>query len=68
MDIQSVEPATTPRQKSLELLKSIVGLIQQWRHNRRSRLHLAELSDYQLKDIGISPSERQHELDKPFWR
>jgi uncharacterized protein YjiS (DUF1127 family) len=68
MDIQSVEPATTPCQKSLELLKSIVGLIQQWRHNRRSRLHLAELSDYQLKDIGISPSERQHELDKPFWR
>lgn len=68
MDIQSVEPATTPRHKSLELLKSIVGLIQQWRHNRRSRQHLAELSDYQLKDIGISPSERQHELDKPFWR
>jgi uncharacterized protein YjiS (DUF1127 family) len=68
MDIQSVEPATTPRQKSLEFLKSIVGLIQQWRHNRRSRQHLAELSDYQLKDIGISPSERQHELDKPFWR
>ena len=68
MDIQSAEPATNPSSKSLEFLKLIARLIQQWRHNRRSRLHLAELSDYQLKDIGISPSERQHELDKPFWR
>lgn len=68
MDIQSVEQATNPSSKSLEFLKLIARLIQQWRHNRRSRLHLAELSDYQLKDIGISRSERQHELEKPFWR
>lgn len=68
MDIQSAEQATNPSEKSLEFLKLIVRLIRRWRHNQRSRLHLSELSDYQLKDIGISPSERQHELDKPFWR
>jgi uncharacterized protein YjiS (DUF1127 family) len=68
MDIQSAKQATTPRQKSLEFLKSIMCLIQLWQHNRRSRRHLSELSDHQLRDIGISPGERQHELDKPFWR
>jgi uncharacterized protein YjiS (DUF1127 family) len=68
MDIQSVKQAMSLRQKSLEFLKLIALCIQRWRHNRRTRQHLVELSDYQLKDIGISPSERQHEVDKPFWR
>jgi uncharacterized protein YjiS (DUF1127 family) len=68
MDIQSVKQAMSLSQKSLEFLKLIALSIQRWRHNRRTRQHLVELSDYQLKDIGISPSERQHEVDKPFWR
>jgi uncharacterized protein YjiS (DUF1127 family) len=68
MDIQSVKQAMSLRQKSLEFLKLITRSIQRWRHNRRTRQHLVELSDYQLKDIGISPSERRHEVDKPFWR
>lgn len=68
MDIQAAKQAKGLSRKSLEFLKRVALCIQQWQHNRRSRLHLAELSDYQLKDIGISRSERQHELDKPFWR
>ncbi len=68
MDIQSRKQTEGLRPKSLEFLKLIARSIQRWRHNRRTRQHLAELSDYQLKDIGITPSERRHEVDKPFWR
>ena len=34
---------------------------------RRSRLALMELSDTQLKDIGISRSEAFREANRPFW-
>jgi uncharacterized protein YjiS (DUF1127 family) len=34
---------------------------------RRSRMALMELSDAQLKDIGISRSEAFREANRPFW-
>ena len=34
---------------------------------RRSRLALMELTDVQLKDIGISRSEAYREANRPFW-
>jgi uncharacterized protein YjiS (DUF1127 family) len=38
------------------------------RHRRRERLALAELSDDQLKDIGLSAADVYGECAKPFWR
>lgn len=35
---------------------------------KRSRLALDELSDKQLKDIGISKAEARREAAVPFWR
>jgi uncharacterized protein YjiS (DUF1127 family) len=35
---------------------------------RRSRRLLMELTDYQLKDIGISRSEAFREARRPFWQ
>jgi uncharacterized protein YjiS (DUF1127 family) len=34
---------------------------------RRSRRLLQELTDYQLKDIGITRSEAYREGRRPFW-
>lgn len=39
-----------------------------WRQRARDRRGLAELSDYELRDIGITPAERFQEMRKPFWR
>ncbi|AUX76549.1 MULTISPECIES: DUF1127 domain-containing protein [Sinorhizobium] len=35
---------------------------------RRSRLVLGDLSDHQLKDIGVSEAEARREAAVPFWR
>ncbi|GAB6390426.1 DUF1127 domain-containing protein [Stutzerimonas marianensis] len=43
-------------------------LIHLWRQRARTRRQLAALDERQLADVGISHSERQDELNKPFWR
>lgn len=35
---------------------------------RRSRLALMEMTDAQLRDIGVSRADAYREFDKPFWR
>ena len=39
-----------------------------WRRRHRQRLDLAELDDWLLADIGVTPHEATHESAKPFWR
>lgn len=39
-----------------------------WQQNSRTRWQLAQLDDRQLADAGITASEREVELAKPFWR
>ncbi|WP_374380111.1 DUF1127 domain-containing protein [Dongia sp.] len=47
---------------------SLFIAIEEWRERRRSRRDLMRLSDYQLKDIGISRLDAEQEFAKPFWR
>lgn len=42
-------------------------IIKQWQQNYRTRKALVELSDEQLKDIGISRGRACEEVRKPFW-
>ena len=39
-----------------------------WVHRRRQRLHLKDLDDRMLKDIGLSRAEADQEARTPFWR
>ena len=48
-------------------LMRVVAMIEMAVERRRSRLALMELSDSQLKDIGISRSEAFREANRPFW-
>jgi uncharacterized protein YjiS (DUF1127 family) len=48
-------------------LMRVVAMIEMAMDRRRSRLALMELSDAQLKDIGISRSEAFREANRPFW-
>lgn len=43
-------------------------LLRRWARRRRSRLDLAELSDRQLRDIGVARDLAMEEARKPFWR
>ncbi len=60
-----------PPTRKLSLLKRMARLIVaigQSMEKARTRRLLAQLNEQQLSDIGISHSDRQVELDKPFWR
>ena len=39
-----------------------------WRERRRQRRELAQWTDRDLHDVGLSWSDIVHEAEKPFWR
>jgi uncharacterized protein YjiS (DUF1127 family) len=39
-----------------------------WLDRGRSRRDLADLNDYELRDIGLTRVDARHESEKPFWR
>ena len=39
-----------------------------WHERMRNRRELAQWTDRDLHDVGISPSDIIHEAEKPFWR
>lgn len=50
------------------LLSRLGSALDRMLERRRSRFALLELSDEQLKDIGISRGEAYREGIRPFWR
>lgn len=66
---QTARPAG--RRGFVSRLVRVVGSLARWIDNllerRRSRLTLLEMTDDQLKDIGISRCDAHHEGLRPFW-
>jgi len=50
------------------LLSKISETLHVWRQRQRERHLLAELSDRDLHDVGLSWSDVALEAEKPFWR
>jgi uncharacterized protein YjiS (DUF1127 family) len=50
------------------LFSQVLGTLQVWHKRYRSRRELAQWSERELHDIGISWSDVAYEADKPFWR
>jgi uncharacterized protein YjiS (DUF1127 family) len=50
------------------LVATVQYLAAEWRHRARSRAVLAQMSDRDLHDIGVTRAEVAHESAKPFWR
>jgi len=48
-------------------LLRVISMIEMAVERRRSRMALMEMSEAQLKDIGISRSEAYREANRPFW-
>jgi uncharacterized protein YjiS (DUF1127 family) len=50
------------------LLAKLSETIHIWRQRRNDRRDLAQLSDRDLHDVGLSWSDVATEAEKPFWR
>ncbi|MBD0414888.1 DUF1127 domain-containing protein [Oryzicola mucosus] len=50
------------------VLRCALRLVRRWHQRHRQRLHLDELSDDHLRDIGLSRRDVERECAKPFWR
>jgi uncharacterized protein YjiS (DUF1127 family) len=50
------------------ILNELVETLHVWRERVRSRRELAQWTERDLHDVGISRSDIVHEAEKPFWR
>ena len=46
---------------------ALIALLRAWFRRARERHDLSDLSDAQLRDVGLNRQTIQRELDKPFW-
>jgi uncharacterized protein YjiS (DUF1127 family) len=68
-DQSSRNHAGADRGKRLrEIVRAALCVIGGWRERARERRQLAGLSEFQLRDIGLSRAEVEIELMKRFWR
>lgn len=63
------KPSVPPlgRRASGFTLRSVLRRVETWLGKRRSRLALLQLTDEQLRDVGISRDEARREGLRPFW-
>lgn len=64
-------PSASARQDSRgfrRLASSFYRRVDLWFDRRRQRRVLAELTDDQLRDIGLSRGQAAREASKPFWK
>jgi uncharacterized protein YjiS (DUF1127 family) len=50
------------------LLTQLSETLHVWRERQRQRRELAQWTDRELHDVGLSWSDIVHEAEKPFWR
>ena len=50
------------------LLAKLSETLHVWRDRQRQRRELAQWTDRDLHDVGLSWSDIVHEAEKPFWR
>ena len=50
------------------VLAQVSETLHVWRQRRESRRELAQWSDRELHDIGVSSGDAIYEASKPFWR
>jgi uncharacterized protein YjiS (DUF1127 family) len=46
----------------------VLATLREWRRRARDRAQLAELDDRMLKDIGLTRTDAEFLINKPFWR
>jgi uncharacterized protein YjiS (DUF1127 family) len=59
--------ADMPKERSRTSITSVLAWVETQLERRRSRRALLEMSDEQLKDIGISRGDAYREASRPMW-
>jgi uncharacterized protein YjiS (DUF1127 family) len=49
------------------VIRSLAAMVDRMMMRRRTRLALLEMTDEQLKDIGVSRADAYREGSRPFW-
>jgi uncharacterized protein YjiS (DUF1127 family) len=65
-DIKSV--ALLIASSTLTLISRLTGVLRAWRRRALERAELAQMSQGELHDIGVSSADHWTETHKPFWR
>lgn len=68
---QSLRPALQDGQHIPQLAVFLIwmaNVITVWSHRRKSRIHLSQLEEHRLRDLGLTRHDVSTETDKPFWR
>ena len=58
----------TPSEVFWHRLRAGLAVLLRWIARSRQRQDLAELEDYQLRDIGLTRRDIGPECSKPFWK
>ena len=65
----SASPRThRARNAAIEALIALFDRLADWQQLARQRRELRQLSERELKDIGLSRADVEREAAKPFWR
>lgn len=59
---------TMTNNHGLGLFAHLSDTFRTWRDRVRQRRELAQWTDRDLRDVGLSWSDIVHEAEKPFWR
>jgi uncharacterized protein YjiS (DUF1127 family) len=64
---QETQWLASPRRLS-GFLRRVRAALREWRRRKNGRLELARLDERMLRDIGLTRSDAEYEINKPFWR
>ena len=53
---------------TLTVISRLTGILRGWRRRAFERAELAQMSQDELHDIGVSSADHWTETHKPFWR
>jgi uncharacterized protein YjiS (DUF1127 family) len=53
---------------TLTVISRLTGILRAWRRRVLERAELAQMSQDELHDIGVSSADHWTETHKPFWR
>lgn len=67
VDVRAEYSAQSRRRSLVMVLRAVMRQIARWHALHRQRQHLASLSDFALKDIGLSRADIEPEVNRPFW-
>ncbi|KZB68283.1 hypothetical protein AUP42_12605 [Thalassospira lucentensis] len=67
MNTKGAVKATTWRSAVAGIAVSVLERVRVWQESARNRRMLEQLDDHLLKDVGMTRSDLDRELSRPFW-